>query len=206
VSANPMPKTDSRMSECRTAIVKSYASWTALSALRSGAPIKSRDDIYGLLDRVPFDRLLGSSRTPVDAAEFSSWHRDAVLSLCQKERRLCVGWAAKLVNVYLKTAVYVGGLGRPGLVTVIHPPLDGNLLARLSKRFPELFAEPHPVRRIRDIADYPTYARIITKCRAAAKTLRCSLFEVEQLWEGVAVPRHNFVVHRTGARVARSGR
>jgi hypothetical protein len=179
---------------------------TALSALRSGAPIKSREEVYELLQRVAFDRLLGSSKTPVRAAEFSAWHHDVVLSLCRRDRRQCVGWAAKLVNVYLKAAVYVGGLGRPGLVTVIHPPLDGNLLAGLSKRSPDLFAGPHAVRRIRDIVDYPTYARITTKCRAAANTLRCSLFEVEQLWAGATVPRHSFAVHRAGARVARSAR
>ncbi len=194
------------MSECRTAIVRSYAGWTALSALRSGAPIKSRDEVYGLLRRVPFDRLLESSRTPVDAAEFSAWHQAAVLSICRREPRLCVGWAAKLVNVYLKTAVYVGGLGRPGLLTVIHPPLDANMLMRLRTCFPELFSGPDMISRIKDIVDYPTYGRVITKGRAAAKRLRCSLFEVEQLWEGATAPRHNFAVHRTGARVARSGR
>jgi hypothetical protein len=194
------------MNECRTAIIGSYARWTALSALRSGAPVKSRDGVYRLLQRVPFDQLLRPSKTPVSPTEFASWHRGAVLSLCRRERRLRVGWAAKLVNVYLKTAVYLGGLGRPGLVTLIHPPLDGSLLAGLRRRFPDLFSARPAIRRIRDITNYRTYAQIIAACRAAALRLRCSLFEVEQLWDAAMVRRHNFAVHRTGARVARSGR
>jgi len=196
------------MTDCRTAIIESYARWAALSALRSGAPVKSRESIYGLLTRVPFDRLLCPSRTAVSPAEFASWHRAAVLALCRREPRLCVGWAAKLVNVYLKTAVYVGRLGRPGLATLIHPPLDGSLLAALRKRFPELFSGPAAIRRIRDITNYQTYEAIIAACRRAALELPqpCCLFEVEQLWDAATIGRHNFAVHRTGARVARSGR
>lgn len=37
------------MTEPRATILRTYAEWTALSALRSGAPIKSRSDIYPLL-------------------------------------------------------------------------------------------------------------------------------------------------------------
>jgi len=194
------------MNKCRTGIIESYARWTGLSALRSGAPVKSRNAVYRLVQQVAFDRLLRPSGKPVSPAEFSAWHRRAVLRLCRRERRLSVGWASKLVNIYLKTAVYVGGLGRPGLVALIHPPLDGSLLAALRMRFPELCSGRPPIRRIRDITDYPTYDGVITACRAAALKLRCSLFEVEQLWDAAMISRHNFAVHRAGARVARSGR
>jgi len=134
------------------------------------------------------------------------WHRGAVLGLCRREPRLGVGWAAKIVNIYLKTAVYVGGLGRPGLVALIHPPLDGDLLAELRRRFPKLFSGSLAIRRIRDIADYPGYERIIAACRSAAMKLRCSLFEVEQLWGATTLRRRNFAVHRTGDRGVRRTR
>ena len=45
--------------------------------------------------------------------------------------RLCVGWAAKLLNVYLKTAVYIGSLGPRELVAHLHPPIDGGLWSGL---------------------------------------------------------------------------
>ncbi len=34
------------MSEVRKAIIATYAEWTAMSALRSGAPIKLRRDMF----------------------------------------------------------------------------------------------------------------------------------------------------------------
>jgi hypothetical protein len=40
------------------------------------------------------------------------------------------------------------------------------------------------VSRIKDIADYECYCRIIDGCRDAAKALDCELIEVEQLWAG----------------------
>src|SRR5438552_3866783 len=114
------------MSECREQIVRDFARWAALSALRSGAPIKSRADVYRLLDRVGFDDvLLGSD--PITRADFDAWHRAATEALCTREPRLVVGWASKLINVYLKTAGYVGGLGRARLRESLHPPIDAGL-------------------------------------------------------------------------------
>jgi len=114
-----------------------------------------------------------------------------VSGLCHRQPLLRVGWAAKIVNVYLKTAVYVGSLGRPGLVTLIHPPIDSGLWTGLKKRFHDrhdLLAKTHVVNRIRDIVDYATYSTIIVGCRAAAEELNCLLIEVEQLWEGADQP------------------
>ena len=39
------------MSEIRKTIIATYAEWIAMSALRSGAPIKSRRDVYTALRR-----------------------------------------------------------------------------------------------------------------------------------------------------------
>src|SRR5262249_36310838 len=108
------------------------------------------------------------------------------------DRRLVVGWAAKLVNVYLKTAGYVGRLGRPGLAESLHPPIDAALWAGLAARFrdrPEIRDEVCCVRRIKDVKDYSTYFRSVDGCRVAAAELGCLLIEVEQLWTGSATPR-----------------
>ncbi len=178
------------MAECRTRIITTYAGWTVLSALRSGAPIKSRKRVYGLLRSVDFPGLLLPAGAPVAAAEFGKWHRETSLELCAREPALCVGWAAKMVNVYLKTAAYVGGLGRPGLAPLLHPPIDGGLWSGLERHFadrPEILAKTHVVRKIKAIRDYPTYDTIIAGCRMAAAELGCLLIEVEQLWEGADV-------------------
>jgi hypothetical protein len=40
---------------------------------------------------------------------------------------LPIGWAVKLINVYLKTLVYLAREGRSGLIESIHPPIDNEL-------------------------------------------------------------------------------
>ncbi len=178
------------MAEYRTQIIRTYAGWTALSALRSGAPVKSRKQVYGLLRFVDFPHLLTPAGAPVAAGEFAKWHHDTTLALCAREPALCVGWAAKMVNIYLKTAAYIGGLGRPGLVSLLHPPIDGGLWSGLQRHFadrPEILAKTHVVRQIKAIREYGTYETIIAGCRMAAMELGCLLIEVEQLWEGADV-------------------
>lgn len=195
------------MNECRAQIVMTYAGWTVLSALRSGAPVKSRNRVYPLLRSVNFQRLLASSRAKVVPGEFAEWHRDATLRLCARERALSVGWAAKMLNVYLKTAGYIGGLGRPGLAQVLHPPIDTGLWSGLKRRFPEraeLFAKTHVVTQIKAIRDYATYETIIAGCREAADDLGCLLIEVEQLWEGADYEMQpNFNRQRPAPHIAR---
>ena len=109
----------------------------------------------------------------------------------RSQPKLCAGWAAKILNVYLKTAVYLAGLGRPGLVESIHPPLDSGLWAGLQTRFadkPAILKRTHKASRIKDLCEYDDYAEAITGCRMAAAEMGCSLIEVEQLWEGSYTP------------------
>jgi hypothetical protein len=172
----------------RATIRERYAEWTALSALRSGAPIKSGKDIYPLLRGVNFDQVLETSRGPVVSAEFDRWHRAAVRGLMRRDIRLAhqAGWAAKLVNVYLKTISYVGDAGRQGIRDQLHPPVDGGLWKGVKRRFrddPSILQDTHCVRKISDISDYDTYERIIRGMRRAALRLNSRLIEIEQLWE-----------------------
>ena len=181
---------DRDMTQSRHQIILDFAKWTALSALRSGAPIKSRSEVYPLLDAVAFAHVLLPGPL-ISGTNFDEWHKRQTLELCARNRRVPIGWGVKLINVFLKTAAYIGDLGRPGLRDVLHPPIDAGLWAGLAKRFPErreILDEARCVRRIRDITDYATYRRIIVGCRAAAADLGCSLIEVEQLWQGAATP------------------
>jgi hypothetical protein len=178
------------MTEFRHQIILDFAKWTALSALRSGAPIKSRVHVYRLLDAVAFTQVLQAG-LPISEAEFDAWHEAQTLALCTRDCRVPVGWGTKLINVYLKTAAYVGDLGPPGIRDALHPPIDAGLWKGLAEKFrkrPEILAEARCVSRIKDITDYTTYRRIIAGCRAAAETLGCSLIEIEQLWQGSATP------------------
>ena len=175
------------MSDVRKAIIATYAEWTAMSALRSGAPIKSRRDVYTALRGVNFAVLFENALGPINRTTFDAWHADAVRAMIEREPRLTVGWATKIINVYLKTRVYIGAQGRHHLKEMIHPPIDAGLWLGLARRFPDrpdILERTNCVNRIKDIVDYECYRRIIDGCRVAAKTLKCELIEVEQLWAG----------------------
>ena len=175
------------MDHIRSQIIAQYAEWTALSALRSGAPIKSRRDVYSVIRRIPFDALFAKELGPISGSEFNEWHSQAIATMIQGQRRLTVGWAAKIVNVYLKTRCYIGAQGRHHLSEAIHPPIDSGLWLGLSRRFadrPDILERSNCVGRIKDIVDYDCYSCIIDGCRAAARELGCKLIEVEQLWAG----------------------
>jgi hypothetical protein len=174
------------MSEVRKAIIATYAEWTAMSALRSGAPIKSRRDIYTALRYVDFAVLFDDALGPINRTTFDDWHAHAI-HMINREPRLTVGWATKIINVYLKTRVYIGAQGRHHLREMIHPPIDAGLWLGLERRFanrPDILERTNCVNRIKDIVDYQCYRRIIDGCRDAAKALNCELIEVEQLWAG----------------------
>ena len=187
----------------RHQILVEYAKWTALSAVGAGSPIKAQKPVYRLLDGVAFSEVLNPSRGSISCQQFDAWHCCETNALCDRAtklpprwaRELPVGWGAKLINVYLKTAAYVGDLGRENLRVALHPPLDTRLRDRLVKCFHDCPKIRDAVKfdAIRAIATYEQYQGIINGCRAAAEELAkrggaCTLFEVEQLWSTDAPP------------------
>ena len=87
--------------------------------------------------------MLDASKGPISGKEFNAWHKCQTEALCDRAKlhlpKGCseypVGWSAKLINIFLKTAVYVGDLGRPRLRDVLHPPVDNILRKELKKHF-----------------------------------------------------------------------
>ena len=177
-----------RVSNPRCQILVEYAKWTALSAVRvPNSPIKDKKTVYRLLDGVAFAEVLSGAE--VSAERFDAWHRcetrklrhraDEHLGKVAQQKgqdppaAYPVGWSAKLINVFLKTAVYAGGLGRKGLGDVLHPPLDNGLRTGLIEYF-------HGRSDMLEKGS-PAYRTVIEGCCVAAKELGCSLIEVEQL-------------------------
>jgi hypothetical protein len=74
------------MSEVRKAIVAIYAEWTAMSALRSGAPIKSRRNVYTALRGVDFAVVFDTERGPINRATFDAWHASEVKAMIDGNR------------------------------------------------------------------------------------------------------------------------
>jgi len=170
----------------REKIVRDFAEWTALSAARSGrGHPKSKEEIYRLLRLPDYNTIfVGGSIT---AREFDDWHQKNTLRLNSEHEGLPIGWAAKLLNVYLKTRVYLAGQGRPGLVEHIHPPIDDGLWRGIKEQYRsdmEILEKTRGMTPIKDITDYATYSKVIGGCRLIAQKRHILLIEVEELWKG----------------------
>ena len=79
------------MSDVREKIVTTYAEWTAMSALRAGAPIKSRRDVDTAIHGVDFAVLFDDAFGPINRGKFDAWHADTVQAMIAREPRLTVG-------------------------------------------------------------------------------------------------------------------
>lgn len=173
----------------REQILKSYAKWTVLSALRRGAPIGSKTDVYPLIEKINFAEVLDRSKGRITHEQFEAWHKTALETAigAHEEMKNQYGWAAKIINIYLKTYCYVGDGGREGIRDCLHPPIDSGLWQGVKRKFrhqSEILKDSHAVTTISKIETHDTYLRLIKGFREASNKLKCSLIEIEQLWEG----------------------
>ncbi len=176
------------MTSPREVIIRAYSEWTAFSATRSGCPVKSREAIYPLIRTPDYGAVLFGE--PITRDEFEQWHEASTLAIHDVDERLPIGWAAKLINMYLKTRVYVAQEGRTGLIECIHPPIDRELWRGIEKACGNetmIMAKTHLVRSIKEISSYCIYKTIIEGCRLVARKRGCYLIEIEELWEGTRV-------------------
>ena len=170
----------------REALVTDFARWVASCAVRSNAPVRSRNAIYNALDAVDFALLFNLELGQIHAVEFGAWHQAAIARMQEAEPRLNVGWAAKLLNEYLKTKCYVGGYGREGLAELIHPPIDNGLIDGLNRHFgsnSDLGSQLDLLERMNNLDTYDKYDALIRICGQVAEIANCSLLESEQFWK-----------------------
>jgi hypothetical protein len=174
------------LSNIRHKITNDFARWCAFSSTRSGCPLKARADIYPLIDLPDYDEVMKGSE-PITKAAFNEWHEKSVRKIADKRPEMNVGWSAKLVNVYLKTMVYVASIGRPGLENLIHPPIDGGLWEGIKEAYGcnvDIISKKHSVKKIKDIETYQQYEVIMNGIKLIADQEKCSLIEVEKYWKG----------------------
>lgn len=98
-----------------------------------------------------------------------------------------IGWAAKLINVYLKTMVYVGRIGRPGLDQWIHSPIDNDLIKGIRTQYrnnSSILAKFESFSAIRGIEDYSQYRDLISGISEVCHINNWKLIEIEKLWLG----------------------
>ena len=170
----------------REALVTDFARWVASCAVGPDAPVVSQEDIYRALDAVDFAPLFDRRMGRMGLGEFGAWHRSAVAGMREASPALNVGWAAKVLNEYLKTKCYVGGYGRDGLAEVIHPPIDDGLTRGLREAFgsdARLKAQLDSLAPMGNMDTYDEYEALIRVCGQIAGIANCSLLESEQFWD-----------------------
>lgn len=174
------------MTKERRIILNRFSEWIAFSSTRSGSPLKARKDVYPLIKTPDYKAILeGDKRIEID--EFSAWHKSSTKKITDKRSEMPVGWATKLINVYLKSMVYSAGVGRKGLARLIHPPIDNGLWQGIKKEFSSqkaIIDLTHHQSRIKNIKTYKDYQRIIKGMRMIADKKGIDLIEVEQYWLG----------------------
>lgn len=170
----------------RCQILVEYAKWTTRAAVNRGQ-IKKTEAVYELLDEVAFADVLSGAK--ITQSEFDRWHERETKRLCKRavkhlsSTKLSAGWSTKLINVFLKTAVYAGGIGHDSLLDVIHPPLDNGLKRGIRKHFKKLdrvIYDKVNFKSIIGIKTYRDYQSVIDGCREASRKEGCRLIEVEQ--------------------------
>lgn len=183
----------------RKAIIENYSIWTAYSAARVGCPFRGKA-LGEEFKRIVIDsgRLeILSGKEPISNEEFSDWHEKMVLDLSAmkkaKGKKIGVGWAAKILNVFLKTYAYVGDQGRPNIRMFLHPPLDTILIKRimdhenLKTDSKENIALRKTIRKaipISSLKSYKTYLAVIKALRRFAEIIgKKTVFELEDFWE-----------------------
>lgn len=167
--------------EPRETIVQTFAKWTAVSSSRRG-DLRKGKELYPLIEDSLFDELFISKKS-ITEPEFKRWHEITTKKIA---RKMSIGWAAKLINVYLKTRVYVAGGGRPDLVEFIHPPIDGILWKKIKEKYgkdPDISDKLNIFTTIKAIKKYDQYERIIDLCRKIAEKQEWLLIEVDGLWD-----------------------
>jgi hypothetical protein len=170
----------------RHQIIHNYARWCAFSSTRSGSLLKSRADIYPLID-LPEYHIILKGTEPISKPKFEEWHERSTKRIHKARPEMVIGWCTKLINLYLKTMVYVGQIGRPGLMDCIHPPIDGGLWDGIKEKYAmnaAIMDKTHKISKIKEIEKYEQYQVILEGIEMVARAENCSLLEVEKLWKG----------------------
>jgi len=112
-----------------------YATWTAARAVQRNFTTTS--NIKEAIDKSGLKQFV-EDELNVSADEFKSYHlrwaRSLINTFEERDVRTCTyGRAAKIISIYLKTAVIISNQGSCSRSKFIHPPVDGILLKNLSK-------------------------------------------------------------------------
>ncbi len=117
---------------------------------------------------------------PITKPEFEAWHQRTVLEMIVEMPNVSVGWAAKVLNFFLKTTVNVAGFGRPDLFKWI-PGVDKGLWPDAYKD-QDILEKTHYRQKVKDIVTYHDQT-IIDGLELIAQERGYLPVDVEEFWK-----------------------
>lgn len=159
-----------------------YAIWTAARATQRGFTttknIKSAIDASGLKELI----YSKEKKENITIEQFDKLHREITNKIikCLHDLGIPVkyGQAAKIIAIYLKTAIIIRDSGLSNISRIAHPPIDNILLTHLHKDYPDVVPDGIKWTKI----DEKEYFELIDKLR----TLDFDYFwELEKYWSPV---------------------
>jgi len=114
-----------------------YAVWTVARAVQRG--LTSTKNIQAAIEKTDLKQFLDSD-LEMSEVDFDIFHRVTANKLIEslKDYELTYGQAAKIIAIYLKTAVIIRTSGKGELSRIIHHPIDNILLTNIHEDKPSL--------------------------------------------------------------------
>jgi len=116
-----------------------YAVWTAARASQRG--FTTTENIKSAIEKTGLKRLI-NKKGQTSIEDFDNFHRQTGKTIIRHMKSKGIdttfGRAAKIIAVYLKTAIVVRDSGKSALAKIAHPPIDNILLTSLHKTYKDL--------------------------------------------------------------------
>jgi hypothetical protein len=150
-----------------------YAVWTAARAQRAFA---TNELIASAIEEADIRSFIEST-DGISQEEFDAYHKEWCTKIIDffGDDKCKYGRAAKIVSIYLKTAIVLPQQGISPLCNIIHPPIDKILLSNIASRTPlKHFAKVTWTTMTKE-----KYWKVVDDIRAAFG--KCN-WEIEQFW------------------------
>lgn len=119
--------------------VHRFAVWTAARAVQRN--FTTTENIRKAIEQTGLQTLVLKKNisTPKQFDKFHEKTCDKLISVFKKQGSdASYGKAAKIVAIYIKTAIVIPEKGKSKLSKIAHPPIDRILLQNLDSKYPEL--------------------------------------------------------------------
>lgn len=153
-----------------------YAVWTASRA--SQRAFTTTANIKAAIEKTELKSLI-TKEGDFTSEEFDDFHRKTAESIIQylteKGIMTSYGRAAKIIAIYLKTAIVIRESGQGALAKILHPPIDNILLTNLHQKMKNLELKGIKWTRLTEIE----YFELIEKLRSLKLD---NFWELEEYW------------------------